>query len=557
VLACWLALSLGLLAHAGEAPAQPTAAPRAKAPPAANRSAAAPTASGQPAGADTTAAPAKPPATAEVPAGEKAEQPAPPLPVQAPTEEAPAAPVIIEYDELEVDEQTERAQRKQKIPVLRMLKNNKFAPGQQQMFDTYYKEYALKRWGDKDYRHQLPKFRAELANELKTGKSGLVHDYLLELAMPFLLDLAKKNYHPAVRYNAMLMIGDLNAVDSMTVREPTVPYPDALPVLLEAVADENQIDAVKVAALLGIVRHAALGGIDPQLRNQVVDVMLQQATTKAVAGRSAEGQAWIRAIAIEGLAALRGTNAEARIANALADIVVEKETPFLTRCAAARALGKLDYQAAVGVDPVQLATRLGQLAADACQNELDAELPDLGNRAAARTAGGYGYGGGGYDEGDEYDEDDSDMGGSFGFRGPVAMTPVEQAELQAKEYQAPIFRRRLKSRLQAVWEGLCGNDVKMSYVRWRPEGGEAPTTGIYAAADPAHEAFMKNLLATLKELMAVCDEKKEKEEEEVKSQTAYDALVAQVQEQLSALNQLLGGGPTPGEPDEAAGAAGQ
>ena len=538
VLVSGVILSLGLFGHAADPPTQTGAAPTAEAAPAAEATGA-PAPPGQPAGGETTATPAGQPGAAEAPADEAPEEPAPPLPVQAPTEEKPAvAPVVIKYDQLEVSEEVEKEQRKQKNPVLGMLKNKKFGPGQQQVFDTYYKEYALRRWADNDYRNQLPKFRAELASELKRGKGGPVHDYLLGLVMPFFIDLAKKDYDPVVRCNAMLMIGDLNAVDSVTVKEPTVPYPDALPVLLEAITDENQIDAVKMAALPGIIRHAELDGIDPQRRDQVVDAMLQLATTKAVAGRSADGQAWARARAAEALGALKVADPQGKIHGALADIVIEKETPFLTRCEAAQALGKLDYRAAGAVDPVRLASRLGQLAADACQGEIDAELPELGGGTVGRMA--YRY------SGDEEDDEEGD----YGYAGQPFMTQVDQAELLAKQQQAPIFRRRLKSRLLAAWEGICGDDPRASYVRWRPEGTEPPQQGVYVAAtDPSHEAFMKELLARLKELMTVCDDKE--------NEKTYDDLVAQVQEELGTLNQLLARGPTVGGAAQPAGAAAQ
>ena len=60
-----------------------------------------------------------------------------------------------------------------------------------------------------------------MANELKMGKSGPPYDQLVQTALSLLTDLAKKNYHPVVRYNAMLMIGSLNRVESGVSQPPS------------------------------------------------------------------------------------------------------------------------------------------------------------------------------------------------------------------------------------------------------------------------------------------------------------------------------------------------
>ena len=81
-------------------------------------------------------------------------------------------------------------------------------------------------------------------------------------------------YHPAVRINAMLTIGDLNSVDSIQSAQ-NVPLANAMPVLLETVNDDKLIVPVRIAALVGINRHVTAGVNDPQTQNQIFSEMLK------------------------------------------------------------------------------------------------------------------------------------------------------------------------------------------------------------------------------------------------------------------------------------------
>jgi len=64
-----------------------------------------------------------------------------------------------------------------------MLRNGKFEAGEEEVFDTYYKTYALPRWTQRANYNSLPDRRKDLSNELKTGKTGAPHDRLVALAM--------------------------------------------------------------------------------------------------------------------------------------------------------------------------------------------------------------------------------------------------------------------------------------------------------------------------------------------------------------------------------------
>jgi hypothetical protein len=48
----------------------------------------------------------------------------------------------------------------------------------------------------------------------------------------------------------------------------------------------------------------------------------------------------------------------------------DAKLPLSTRCIAAESLGRLNYAGAAGIDPVEAAVALGQLAIDVCRQEL-------------------------------------------------------------------------------------------------------------------------------------------------------------------------------------------
>ena len=235
----------------------------------------------------------------------------------------------------------------------------------------------------------LPEYRSLLSRDMRTGgeNGASARAHLADLALTFLTKLAKGNYHPAVRCNAMLAIGELCA-QTTGPGHSLQPLPAALKVMIDAVKSADQIDAVKSAALVGILRHAALGISNRQYCNQeVVPAMLTIATTRVSPGRSPEGHAWIRARAIDVLGEIGSVGSQNSVVGALAEMVANAETPFMIRCAAARALGKLRYDPNAKLDAHHLAAQVARLAADALAYEVDQKLPDLEAMLQSRQSG--------------------------------------------------------------------------------------------------------------------------------------------------------------------------
>ena len=96
----------------------------------------------------------------------------------------------------------------------------KFDPGEEEAMVAYYTQYFFPCWTDPTFYprqgDQLPILRKRLSLQLQLADRPAakeVHNRLNAVTLDFMNKLANGNYSPAVRVNAMLMIGDLNAVE--------------------------------------------------------------------------------------------------------------------------------------------------------------------------------------------------------------------------------------------------------------------------------------------------------------------------------------------------------
>jgi hypothetical protein len=221
----------------------------------------------------------------------------------------------------------------------------------------------------------LPDLRAQIKRDTKkwgaaTDKSGLeTVNKILLAKMQELVENEKAT--PLARYNAMLVIGDLNAVETNNVGVGDAKaMPEAAPVLLKALADPDMVDAVKVASLVGLLRHAELGIADKQVEKQVAAELLKlvQQETPEASGRSADGHIWMRRRAMEILATLQSAPGSAHnpkeFAEALQKILANKDNPLPFRADAALALGR------IGTADEEVMKGLGDLTLQITRTEL-------------------------------------------------------------------------------------------------------------------------------------------------------------------------------------------
>ncbi len=315
-------------------------------------------------------------------------------------------------------------------------------------FDGYFTQYYFAILTHPKHLSRWPERRLEfLDRRLGQARSQAAHQHLLNLTIRMMAGIVRGNFHPAARYNAMLLIGGLNSTEASTVgeRRPPVPLNNALRFMLDELQDPEQLDAVRVAALNGILRHAR---VDRQLPREnrrlvgnnaekmIVDAMLAIiGQGEPPEGRSEEGHDWLRQRAIDVLAMLG--SGQSRVVAALQEIVRDEEARVVLRCAAAEALGRLVYPEDANINVAQLARQLGAVAATACYREIERVerqleregTPKPPPHAPRRPLGA----------------------GAFGK--PTVTAHQERGPMA---YRIDLTRRRLKHQLQQVRSGLAG-----------------------------------------------------------------------------------------------------
>ena len=374
--------------------------------------------------------------------------------------------------------QRETAQRSQWVAVRRMLVSGTIEAAKRDVFDTYYKTYALARWTWTSKQTELVRYRRELLIQLATTAPGPTRTRLLEIVVPCLTAIAEGNFHPVARYNAILTIGLLNKQEPTGSDTPAVPLPEALPILLRTIKNPASPDAIKVAGLLGVLRHATLGFPTPDSRSEVLSVVLKIAGDMTPLSSSSEGHCWMRqrAVAIIGLIGLLDSSNSVPLA--LAQIVSEREASFALRCAAARTLGMLDYSTATDLDVADLAIPLTQLAVDICQKELDSINASASTTPPKRSS-------------------------SYGDYSPYEdmMSPMPTATVSAPP-TPQLDRMALLPRLYAVTLGLTGAPTQAG-----PDVN-APIEGIASLLDGATcEPTVRSVMQRVNALILLCREK--------------------------------------------------
>ena len=178
----------------------------------------------------------------------------------------------------------------------------------------------------------ITKLRSDLKSCEKPAQKQ-VFDKLADLTVAYMTEIAKDvKYHPAARVNAMLAIGEVNS-------------PKAVDALLATLRDPNQIDAVRVAAMSGLVRLAGLGTqsamASPATAGPVIERMVRIVSVRIPENARADGIRWMRGQAADVLGDLR--SAGSGVPEALLIMLNDKNLPIQLRSKAARALGKLNY----------------------------------------------------------------------------------------------------------------------------------------------------------------------------------------------------------------------
>lgn len=385
-----------------------------------------------------------------------------------------------------------------RLEIQKILKSSAMSPAQEQVLVDYYRNYALARWTYPDEQNEVVGYRRDLQNDLSRCSGTPGHTKLQEEVLRFMgictnpdvfatLDLA-----PTVRYNATMMIGDLNEVER-SGSTPPKPLPAALPILYKLFMDSRQIDAVKLGALLGIRRHLRLMDPNAAVPSQILTLLVNQIRAKEPERvRSEEGQAWFRLVAIQTFADLKGKPNPSAVSQELLKVVAEEDSPEFLRYAAASALGSLDFASAGNVDMNAMLGPLGLLAVEVCDRERQRLRDEMESKKKPQM-GGYGgdYGGDyGEESGGGMTESYEELSeGGYGYGGMGAKPTTTKEDRQIER-----VRRRLKEGMTTALIGM-GKKRKTLARNEQPSGvsalanNERKKQDVAAFSDAIHDFF--------------------------------------------------------------------
>ena len=274
---------------------------------------------------------------------------------------------------------------------------------QQAVFDNWYRKYVFPAIASKDQLGELHQLRDSISKDLAMCQDANVHQYLVNLVYDEASRRVQGNYDPKVRYVALLIIGDLNSTEERLVggdRFPPVCLPRALDLLVQEFNKPNQPDAVRVAAMIGIRRHAILDGelpgsqpIPAAKKAEIAAAMRTLAQQNSPPdGRSPAGHVWMRRLAINIMAEIGAVGNNQEDFNLVVGIMSNADAPLKLRYTAASALAKFDYQNVTGIDALSVSQKLGAMVAFALRSE-DIRIKDLlKKKATLPLTSGYGPG---------------------------------------------------------------------------------------------------------------------------------------------------------------------
>jgi hypothetical protein len=414
------------------------------------------------------------------------------------------------------------------------------------IFDSYYTwfTFPLMTQTTPEALRELPDRRNRFFRvELEISTNPQAHAHLVDLTLEQMRNIVQDTFHPAVRYNAMLIISSLNDQEVVRVgADKRVPEPmaRALPVILAEFQRAENSDAIKVAALIGLSRHlewdphrsAGSNPIPAALRTQIINELLTLVQAKdPPAGRNAEGHLWFRRRAAEALGFACYNKLEPPVADAFDHILRDANEPLALRCTVATSLGRLNYQAPAKLNTMDTVKELGYLALVACDAELNRlkALREIESERAARIsgqarapgadafggpggAGAEGFAGGsnrppGVVPGSEPGGRGSGFGGEDGTFAP----------LDPKGYRFEFARRRIRQQLYCVQFALTGGDefdpkrqAAANAAAPAPAAPEAklPSRGMHAFAKPGDEKkYVVDVYSRVRDLANVCETK--------------------------------------------------
>ncbi len=291
-------------------------------------------------------------------------------------------------------------------------------------------------------------------------------------AMINVLKAQNPPYHPAVRFNAVLIIGMLDRQYGVEGSGAPEPLPQATKVLVaivdSATVNDRFAPPVILGALIGLERHAQLRqSVAPDDLNKMTAAVLKLINNdKPIQDMDPRAYAWLRLRAASVLAHFGTVGPENSFHNAYMKLAGDLKA-MDDRCAASALLAKVDYKQVKLPDPVAvepLFKLARDLAAEEAKRAKEFRQQEIGSGGA--TLGGGGVGRGSYAPAGRMEGYGGGYGGGYGATGDVL------------EEQERFPRRHVLARITDLKAGL--DAVKPAV----PAETQAKIDAVLAALNP-------------------------------------------------------------------------
>jgi hypothetical protein len=280
-------------------------------------------------------------------------------------------------------------------------------PDDLKTLDQYFMGYyfpAMTQFSDPAQLGALAKLRKELfVQYINIAKTPPARDHVVGLALKACRSIAFGGYHPAVRYNAALILGQLDQSANGGEGGRPQPSPDATQALVKLLTDEKIGEvtvpsSAKIAALVGLERHTRIG-VNPQLAETITAAVLPIAERKeAPTDISGDVNAWMRRMSAQVAANQFAAGFTAPVHTAFVTLIGTDELNLDDRAAVANMLLPGMYATVQGVDAGEMVDALGRLA-KAILSEERTKAEEYQEEILGDPSMGGGFGGGGFDGG--------------------------------------------------------------------------------------------------------------------------------------------------------------
>lgn len=280
------------------------------------------------------------------------------------------APVAIAFDPVTAIKFTDR--KKDRFAVENLLRSGTEIPiRDQEKFNLYFQEYVLPQIANPDA--DLPAVRNEIKRNFRTGTKGQPYDQLNEIVRDYMKFVIRKVADPACRVNAILVLGDLNEYEGEGARL-SKPLPAGLDDLIAYLKMPKLPDYMRVAALVGVQRHAVMSYQYPLEQNsqeEISRMMFELLTQKQVPpGRDPSAHFYLRRTAAEILGLIGNPGKNGEIVATVIATMNEKDAPLSMRLGMCNVLGMFKYNKDAKVDYKAAGVAVGRTLLDASQQEL-------------------------------------------------------------------------------------------------------------------------------------------------------------------------------------------